>query len=87
MADAHSLIATVAVGLSFAFVGGGIAHRLRLPPLVGYLLGGVLIILVISLAPGGIVGLFRSGWAKISGMRSRGEEDASAPAEDEAVPA
>jgi CPA2 family monovalent cation:H+ antiporter-2 len=29
------------VGLSFAFVGGAIAHRLRLPPLVGYLLAGI----------------------------------------------
>ena len=36
-----SLIATIAVGLAFAFVGGFIAVRLRLPPLVGYLLAGV----------------------------------------------
>ena len=35
------LIATVAVGLSAAFVGGLIAHRLRLPTLIGYLLAGV----------------------------------------------
>src|SRR5690349_7270318 len=36
-----SLIATVAVGLAFAFVGGFAAARLRLPPLVGYLLAGI----------------------------------------------
>src|SRR4051794_35247236 len=36
-----SLIATIAVGLAFAFIGGLVAVRLRLPPLVGYLLAGV----------------------------------------------
>jgi len=36
-----SLIATIAVSLAFAFVGGFIAARLRLPPLVGYLLAGI----------------------------------------------
>jgi len=36
-----SLISTIAVGLAFAFVGGFIAVRLRLPPLVGYLLAGI----------------------------------------------
>ena len=36
-----SLIATIAVGFALAFVLGFIAHRLRLPPLVGYLMGGV----------------------------------------------
>lgn len=36
-----SLIATIAVGLALAFIGGLIAHRLRLPPLVGYLLAGL----------------------------------------------
>ena len=35
------LIATIAVGLSAAFIGGLIAYRFRLPPLVGYLLAGV----------------------------------------------
>jgi CPA2 family monovalent cation:H+ antiporter-2 len=35
------LIAILAAGLVFAFVGGLIAQRLRLPPLVGYLLAGV----------------------------------------------
>ena len=35
------LIATIAVGLAFAFAGGYLAQRLRLPPLVGYLLAGV----------------------------------------------
>jgi len=38
-----SLIATIAVGLALAFVGGFIASRLHLPPLVGYLLAGVAI--------------------------------------------
>lgn len=36
-----SLIATIAVGFALAFLLGFVAHRLRLPPLVGYLLGGV----------------------------------------------
>jgi CPA2 family monovalent cation:H+ antiporter-2 len=35
------LITTIVVGLSLAFVLGAIAHRLRLSPLVGYLLAGV----------------------------------------------
>ena len=36
-----SLLATIAVSLSFAFVGGYIAARLKLPPLVGYLIAGM----------------------------------------------
>lgn len=36
-----SLIATIAVSLAFAFIGGLAAVRLRLPPLVGYLLAGI----------------------------------------------
>src|SRR5262245_14186057 len=36
-----SLVATVAVGLALAFLGGLAAVRLRLPALVGYLLAGV----------------------------------------------
>jgi monovalent cation:H+ antiporter-2, CPA2 family len=36
-----SLIATIAVGLAFAFVAGYVAVRLGLPPLVGYLLAGI----------------------------------------------
>lgn len=35
------LIETLAIGLGFAFVGGFIAFRLGLPPLIGYLLAGV----------------------------------------------
>jgi CPA2 family monovalent cation:H+ antiporter-2 len=38
-----SLISTVAVGLALAFIGGFIALRLHLPPIVGYLLAGVAI--------------------------------------------
>ena len=41
MAHETSLIATIAMGLVFAFAGGFVASRLRLPPLVGYLLAGV----------------------------------------------
>ena len=37
------LIGTVAFGLTAAFFGGMIALRLRLPPIVGYLLAGVLV--------------------------------------------
>jgi predicted Kef-type K+ transport protein len=36
-----TLIATIAVGFVLAFIFGFIANRLRLPPLVGYLLAGV----------------------------------------------
>lgn len=35
------LIATITIGLSAAFIGGLIAQRLRLPPIVGYLLAGM----------------------------------------------
>ena len=41
MSHESSLISTIAVGLAFAFVGGFIAVRLRLPLLVGYLLAGI----------------------------------------------
>jgi K+:H+ antiporter len=37
------LIATIAVSLAFAFVGGLVAVRLRLPPLVGYLMAGIVV--------------------------------------------
>lgn len=37
------LVSTVAVGLSLAFICGLIATKLRLPPLVGYILAGVII--------------------------------------------
>ncbi|WP_147157115.1 YbaL family putative K(+) efflux transporter [Reyranella soli] len=37
------LIATIAAGLMLAFVFGLIAHRLRVQPLVGYLLAGVVV--------------------------------------------
>ena len=35
------LIETIALGLGAAFIGGFLARRLRLPPIVGYLLAGV----------------------------------------------
>src|SRR3954454_7875563 len=38
-----SLIATLVAGLGLAFICGVLANRLRLSPLVGYLLAGVLI--------------------------------------------
>ena len=38
-----TLIATFAVGFVLAFIFGTIANRLRLPPLVGYLVAGVVI--------------------------------------------
>jgi CPA2 family monovalent cation:H+ antiporter-2 len=37
------LIATIAIGLTVAFLGGFIATRLRLPAIVGYLLAGVVV--------------------------------------------
>ncbi len=45
VAEAHSeatLISTIAIGFVLAFGFGYAADRLRLPPLVGYLLAGVL---------------------------------------------
>jgi CPA2 family monovalent cation:H+ antiporter-2 len=36
-----ALISTIAVGLVYALIGGYIASRLRLPPLVGYLIAGI----------------------------------------------
>ena len=41
MAHDTPLIATIVVGLGLAFVFGAIAQRLRVPPLVGYLLAGI----------------------------------------------
>ena len=37
------LIATIVAGLGLAFVFGAIANRLRVPPLVGYLVAGVIV--------------------------------------------
>ncbi|MBA4205813.1 YbaL family putative K(+) efflux transporter [Pannonibacter phragmitetus] len=37
------LIATIVAGLGIAFILGAIANRLRLPPLAGYLIAGVLV--------------------------------------------
>ena len=37
------LIATIAVGLGLAFVLGLVAQRLRLPPIVGYLVAGIVV--------------------------------------------
>src|SRR3954471_11630417 len=37
------LIATIVAGLGLAFVFGTIAQRLKIPPLIGYLLAGVAI--------------------------------------------
>ncbi len=37
------LISTIVVGLVLAFVFGALAHRIRLSPLIGYLLAGVLV--------------------------------------------
>ena len=36
-----TLILTIAAGLGFAFVFGFVAQRLRMPPLVGYLVAGI----------------------------------------------
>jgi len=41
MSNEVSLVATVAIGFALAFPFGLIAHQLRLPPLVGYLIAGV----------------------------------------------
>src|SRR5215813_3164601 len=41
MTAAPSLIATVAMSLATAYVGGMLARLVRLPPLVGYLIAGI----------------------------------------------
>jgi CPA2 family monovalent cation:H+ antiporter-2 len=41
MPHESTLIATIAISMAYAFVGGFIAFRLKLPPLVGYLLAGL----------------------------------------------
>ncbi len=53
-----TLIATIAVGLVLAFVFGFMAQRLRLPPLVGYLVAGVVVgnAMPDSLTDGGLAG-------------------------------
>ena len=43
MPHSTALIATIVSSLVFAFALGFLAHRLRLPPLVGYLLAGVVV--------------------------------------------
>ena len=37
------LIATIVAGLGLAFIFGALANRFRVPPLVGYLIAGVLV--------------------------------------------
>ena len=37
------LIGTIVAGLVMAFFMGALAHRLRMPPIVGYLLAGVIV--------------------------------------------
>lgn len=43
MPHSTPLITTIVAGLGLAFIFGAIAHRLRVPPLVGYLLAGVIV--------------------------------------------
>ncbi|MCV3768805.1 YbaL family putative K(+) efflux transporter [Rhizobium sp. TRM95796] len=43
MHHATPLISTLVAGFVFAFVLGALANRLRLPPLVGYLIAGILV--------------------------------------------
>jgi CPA2 family monovalent cation:H+ antiporter-2 len=45
MAVRHDLplVTTLAIGMSAAFVCGLIASKLRIPPIVGYLIAGVLV--------------------------------------------
>ncbi len=43
MHETSPLIAVIVAGLGLAFLFGTAANRLRLPPLVGYLLAGVMI--------------------------------------------
>ena len=55
-------------------------------PVVQALLSGVLIIVVISLAPGGVVGLARSGYAKVRDLTRRSQGSAAPAAPPATVP-
>jgi CPA2 family monovalent cation:H+ antiporter-2 len=56
MHHSQDLISTIAIGFSLALAFGLIAHKLKLPPLVGYLLAGVM------------VGPFTPGYVADSGL-------------------
>ena len=43
MPHSSPLIATIVAGIGLAFLFGAVAHRLRVPPLVGYLLAGIVV--------------------------------------------
>lgn len=43
MPHASPLITTIVAGIGLAFLFGALAHRLRVPPLVGYLFAGILV--------------------------------------------
>ena len=43
MEHGSPLIAVLVIGIGLAFVLGTIAHRFKLPPLVGYVLAGVMV--------------------------------------------
>ncbi len=43
MPHATPLIGTIVAGLVVAFAAGAVAHRLRIPPIAGYLLAGVIV--------------------------------------------
>src|SRR6185503_16317932 len=59
MHEETALIATIAGGLGLAFVFGLLAVRLRMPPLVGYLLAGI------------AVGPFTPGFVADAGLASQ----------------
>ncbi|MET0618676.1 MAG: cation:proton antiporter, partial [Thermoanaerobaculia bacterium] len=59
MHEETALIATIAGGLGLAFLLGLLAVRLRMPPLVGYLLAGV------------AVGPFTPGFVADAGLASQ----------------
>ncbi len=57
--EASPLIATLVLGIGLAFVFGALAHRLRLAPIVGYLVAGV------------VVGPFTPGFAADPGLAAQ----------------
>ncbi len=69
------LIAIIAIGLALAFVLGLAAHRLRMSPLVGYLLAGI------------VVGPFTPGLRRRSGACERARRDRRDPADVRGRPA
>ena len=59
-----ALIATIAAGLGLAFLFGLLAQRLRLPPILGYLLAGVAVGPVVGVVGFVLLVIGLGGWIR-----------------------